>query len=78
MDTILSQYGLAGLVIASLSGVVIYLYRKVESLYVEKNDLQDQRRQDVIDARDKYNEAMGNFSRTTELLLAKLDGRKEG
>lgn len=75
MESILSQYGLAGLVITILATVVVYQNKKIEFLYKEKNDLQEQRRVDVLEARDMYNNVLSEFSKTNNLLLAKLEGK---
>lgn len=64
------------LVIVTLVGVIIYQNRKIESLYKEKDGLQEKRLQDKVDTSDKYNEAMGEFSRTAQLLQSKLVGRE--
>lgn len=76
MESILTQYGLAGLVIAILASVVVYQNKKIEYLYKEKNDLQEQRRLDVLEARDMYNNVLSEFSKTNNLLLAKLEGHQ--
>lgn len=76
MEQTLAQYGLAGLVISVLAAVAVYQNKKIEALYKEKDQLQEQRRLDVVEARDKYNEAMAEFSRTNNLLVAKLSGEK--
>jgi hypothetical protein len=56
--------------------VIIYQNKKLEFLYKEKDSLQEQRRQDILGILDKYNQAMGDFSQTAKLLLAKLSGEK--
>lgn len=63
-------------IIVCVAAVVIYQNRKIESLYKEKDALQERRVQDKIDTSDKYNEVMGEFSRTTELLTRKLVGKE--
>lgn len=55
-----------------LAGVIVYQNKRMENLYKEKDGIQDQRRVDVLALLDKYNEAMGDFSQTAKLLLAKL------
>jgi hypothetical protein len=67
MTDVLSQYGLAGVVITALVAVVVYQNRRIETLY-------EQRRQDGIENRDKYDAIMSEFSQTAKLLLAKLSG----
>ena len=75
-SSILSSYGLAGLVITILAGVVVYQNKKIEFLYKEKDTLQEQRRVDMVGVNEKQNEVLGNFSQTAQLLLAKLSGEK--
>lgn len=76
MESILQSYGLAGLVISILAGVVVYQNKKIEFLYKEKDGLQEQRRIDMVGVNEKQNEVLGNFSQTAQLLLAKLSGEK--
>lgn len=76
MEQILSSYGLAGLVISILAGVVVYQNKKIEFLYKEKDGLQEQRRLDMVGVNEKQNEVLGNFSQTANLLLAKLSGKE--
>ncbi len=61
MDTsILSQYGLAGLVIAVLASATLFMFRKYETVLKEKDDIQNQRlleaketRQAIMDPLEK-------------------------
>lgn len=59
-------------IVVVLAGVVVYQNRKIDALYKDKDAVQEKRLQDKIDILDKYNEAMGETSRTVELLTAKL------
>lgn len=70
-------FGLMALMITALVGVVLYQNKKIEFLYKEKNDLQEQRRLDMVGVNDKQNEVLGNFSQTANLLLAKLSGENK-
>lgn len=72
----LAKEGLGWAVAVILAGVVVYQNRKIEFLYKEKDGLQEQRRLDILSLLDKYNDAMGDFSQTAKLLLAKLSGDK--
>lgn len=72
----LLESGLGWVVTVVLAGVIIYQNKKLEFLYKEKDSLQEQRRQDILGILDKYNQAMGDFSQTAKLLLAKLSGEK--
>jgi len=68
----LAKEGLGWAVAVILAGVVVYQNRKLEALYKEKDSLQEQRRLDIISILEKYNDAVGDFSQTAKLLLAKL------
>lgn len=68
----LAKEGLGWAVSVILGGVVVYQNKRLENLYKEKDGIQDQRRLDILALLDKYNEAMGDFSQTAKLLLAKL------
>ncbi len=68
----LAKEGLGWAVSVILGGVIVYQNKRMENLYKEKDGIQDQRRLDILALLDKYNEAMGDFSQTAKLLLAKL------
>lgn len=72
----LAKEGLGWAVSGVLAGVIVYQNKRMENLYKEKDGIQDQRRQDILALLDKYSEAMGDFSQTAKLLLAKLSGDK--
>jgi len=63
-------------IIFVLAGVVVYQNRKIDGLYKEKDGLQEKRLQDKMDTSDKYNQAMGEFSRTASLLTSKLTSKE--
>lgn len=67
--------GLVFLLILAFS-IIVYQNRKIEQLYREKNDLQERRLNDKMETNDKYIQAMGESSRTMELLAAKLKSGK--
>lgn len=67
-----AKEGLGWAVSAVLASVVIYQNKKIEFLYKEKDTIQEQRRVDIIAILQKYNDAVGDFSQTAKLLLAKL------
>ena len=69
--------GVLGVIIAALASVVVYQNKKIEALYKEKDGLQEARRSDMVEVNNKQNEILGNFVRTSELLLAKLSGEKK-
>lgn len=66
----------AGGIISALVGVIVYQNKKIEALYDQKDLLQDQRRTDMVAVNDKQNEILNKFSQTSELLLAKLEGKE--
>lgn len=69
-QTVLSSgnaVAILALIVVTLVGVVIYLFKL---LMAEK----DKRLADAIADSEKYRQAVGDFSQTTKLLLAKLDG----
>lgn len=68
----IAKEGLGWAVSVILGGVVVYQNKRLENLYKEKDGIQDQRRLDILALLDKYNEAMGDFSQTAKLLIAKL------
>jgi len=67
-----AKEGLGWGVSVVLASVVVYQNKKLEFLYKEKDTLQEQRRVDIISILEKYNAAVGDFSQTAKLLLAKL------
>lgn len=74
MDDTLRQYGLAGLVITSLSTAVVFLFFKLLSVFKDKDDLQERRLADMKEVNSKYDQTQSNFSQTMNLLLNKLKG----
>ncbi len=67
-----AKEGLGWAVSVVLVSVVVYQNKKIEFLYKEKDTIQEQRRLDIISILQKYNDAVGDFSQTAKLLLAKL------
>jgi len=71
------QLGLAGVIILVLAGVVLRLYNENKALYEKLNSLQESRRQDAIDTRDKLGEQMEILNKTIGLIYDKLiNGRR--
>lgn len=60
-------FGIMALMITTLAGVVTFLFK---SYIAEK----DKRFQDQKDNNSLYQQAMGEFSRTSELMFAKFNG----
>lgn len=71
----LAQYGLPGLIIFTLCGVIIWYQKRVDKLQVDKDSLQEKRLNDIIAMDNKYTQVMDGFSQTSSLLLAKLEGK---
>lgn len=67
-------WGIPGFIISVLAGVIIYQNKVIQRLYAEKNDIQELRIDRSREMLEKYLAAMGDFSQTAKLLLAKLDG----
>lgn len=68
----IAKEGLGWAVSVILGGVVVYQNKRLETLYKEKDGLQDQRRADIVGILEKYSATVGEFSQTAKLLLAKL------
>lgn len=79
MEQILQQYGLAGLVISVLSGVVVILYRKNDDQRKKYEELQEKRLADAITARDRITGPMEELTRLGAKmyeLLRDIDDKK--
>jgi hypothetical protein len=77
MEKVLLEYGLAGVVILVLAGVIVWQQRRIDAISKEKEALQEKRYIDLMEMKDKYAEVMNSFSSTAELLYNKLSGKKE-
>lgn len=77
MESVLAQYGLAGLVIAVLSGTVAFLFKELKAAYNDKTELQNARLEDSKEARRQYDETMGKFSQSFDLFVARLDSKEK-
>lgn len=67
--------GLLSFIVVVLAGVVTYQNKKINDLYNEKDGLQEKRLAEISNLTDKYNQSVGNFSTTIQLLTAKLKGK---
>lgn len=67
--------GLLSFIVVVLAGVVTYQNKKINDLYNEKDGLQEKRLTEISNLTDKYNQSVGNFSMTIQLLTAKLKGK---
>ena len=72
MEEVLLKYGLAGVVILVLGGVVAWQQARIDKLQREKDELQEKRYVDLMELKDKYAEVMSGFSQTADLLYTKL------
>lgn len=73
----LFQYGLAGVVIFGLTVAVIYLYKDNQRLHQDKYDLQESRRLDAVETRDKVVAPVELMGRNVGLLVDKMLLKKE-
>jgi hypothetical protein len=69
---VLFQYGLAGVVIFGLVIAVVYLWRDNQRLYGKIETLQEARRLDAIETRDKVVEPVELMGRNVGLLVDKI------
>ena len=77
MEKVLLEYGLAGVVILVLAGVIVWQQKRIDTISKEKDALQEKRYVDLMQMKDKYAEVMSSFSNTAELLYNKLAGKEE-
>lgn len=78
MEQILQQYGLAGLVIATLAGVVVFLYRGTVNLQNRIESIQESRLQDARETRDKLTEPLQKQALMSEKIYDVLLNGKRG
>lgn len=76
-SVVLFQYGLAGVVIFGLVIAVVYLYKENQRLHADKDALQESRRLDAIETRDKVVEPVALMGRNVGLLVDKIVLGKE-
>lgn len=75
MNEVLAKYGLAGLVIAVLAGVVVWQQRRIDKIQGEKDELQNLRLSDIVGFKDQLARLTEGSTQTYQLLLAKLEGQ---
>lgn len=78
VEKALLDYGLSGIVIFVLGGVVVWQQRRNDLLSKEKEALQDLRYRDLMEMKDKYAEVLSGFSQTADLLYTKLTSKNGG
>lgn len=76
--SILSSYGLAGLVIATLAGVVAYQDRKIGKLQDKYDELQNRRYVEAQADKEKLVEPLEEQSRLTKTIYEFLLSSKRG
>lgn len=81
MDSVLSQYGLAGLVITVLASATLFMFKKYEGVLKEKDDIQNQR---LLDAKETRQTLMEPLQKQADLsekiydLLVTLNSSRRG
>lgn len=78
--SVLSQYGLAGLVIAVEAGVIIFVNKRADKLQNDKDAIQEQRIVDARETRDKVMQPLEKqavMSEKTYELLLNLTNRRD-
>jgi hypothetical protein len=72
MPSELVNQGLLGLAVFTFSAVIVWQQKRIDTLYKEKDALQQARLDDAIKNNEKYTQVMDGFSTTTELLYKKF------
>lgn len=67
-STILSAYGLPGLIVFVLAGVVVFIYKDNRRLQDDIRSIQDQRLVDAKETRDKLTEPLDRLTKQSELI----------
>lgn len=70
--SLLSAYGLPGIIIFALGMVVIYQQRLITSLYNKLFDTQESRRQESLETAKELNTTLQSFSQSTTMLIDKI------
>lgn len=78
VESVLLQYGLAGVMIIGLAATVVALWRENRMLHDKIFALQDARRQDAIDTVDKVAEPLAISGQAMKLIFDKLADSKRG
>lgn len=69
---LLSEYGLAGIIIFAMGVVIIALVRHIVKLYDRLFDVQEQRRQEGLETAKELNTTLQTFSESTKMLVDKI------
>ena len=77
MEKELLNYGVLGIAVLVEGAVINRLYNDNKQLQVEKDVLQEARRQDAKDTTDKISEPLSSISQTVKLVYDKIQVSKE-
>lgn len=69
---LLSDYGLPGIIIFVLGGVVITLYKENRTLIKQLFEVQEQRRLEALEVQKEVSLTMQTFSQSTKMLIDKI------
>lgn len=75
---VLREFGLEIAIIFVLCGVIVFLYRKVETLTQRLLDTNELRRTEALETQKLLIETMSTFSQSTKLLIDKIVPVQEG
>lgn len=70
--SLLSAYGLPGIIIFALGVVVVYQHRLITSLYDKLLFAQEERRKDGLETAKELNTTLQTFSQSTSMLIDKI------
>lgn len=70
--SLLSAYGLPGIIIFALASVVVHLYRENKALTERLLNTAEQRRLEGLERERAIEGTMSSFSQSTEQLIAKI------
>lgn len=75
---VLGQYGLAGLVITVLAGVIVFMFKKYEGVLKEKDDIQNQRLADAKETRQALMDPLEKQANLSEKIYDFLISSRRG
>lgn len=70
--SLLSAYGLPGIIIFALGTVVVYQNRRIDKLVERLFDIQEARRLESLETQKELNATLHSFSQSTEQLVDKI------
>lgn len=71
-STLLSAYGLPGIIIFALGSVVVILWRDNKALVKQLFEVQEQRRLEGLETAKELNTTLQSFSQSTNMLIDKI------